>query len=58
MSITRIARLTIVLLLSCEISGLPSTAGSIIVGSVIEGLNATLDQQEVRPGATILSAMG
>ena len=55
MSITRIARLTIVLLLSCEISGLPSTAGSIIVGSVIEGLNATLDQQEVRPGATILN---
>ncbi len=55
MSIRRATRLIMVVLLSCAITRLPLTAGSMIVGSAIEGSNARLAQQELRPGATILN---
>jgi hypothetical protein len=55
MSIRRIVRFTVVLLLCCAVSRLPLTAGSMIVGSAINGSSATIAQKELRPGATILS---
>ena len=55
MGIRRATRLIMVVLLSCSITRLPLTAGSMIVGSAIEGSNARLAQQELRPGATILN---
>ena len=55
MDIRHATRVMVVLLLSCAISGLPSTAGSIIVGSAIEGVNATLSRRELRAGATVLN---
>src|SRR5207244_12578972 len=55
MGIRRATRLIMVVLLSCSITRLPLTAGSMIAGSAIEGSNARLAQQELRPGATILN---
>ena len=55
MAMRRTARLTIVFLLCSAISGLPSTAGSMIVGSAIAGSHAMVAEREMRPGATILN---
>ena len=48
-------RLVIVILLSCSISVVPVSGGSIIVGSAISGSNARVGQQNLRPGSTILN---
>jgi hypothetical protein len=48
-------RFVIVILLSCCISVVPASGGSIIVGSTISGSNARVSQQDLRPGGTILS---
>jgi len=55
MSISYGMRLLMVTLLSCSISVVPASGGSIIVGSAISGYNARIGQQDLRPGGTILS---
>jgi hypothetical protein len=55
MSLGRATRLAVVLLLSSAISGIPSTAGSIIVGSAIRSVNASIAQRALKTGTTILN---
>ena len=55
MSLRRATRLAVTLLLSSAISGIPSTESSIIVGSAITSVNASIAQRELKPGGTILN---
>src|SRR5438552_4825605 len=55
MSLRRATRLAVVVLLSSAISGIPSTAGSIIVGSAITSVNASIAQRALKTGTTILN---
>src|ERR1043165_331092 len=55
MSIRRALQWVIVLVLCVAVSRLPLSAGSMIVGSAIEGTNASIAERNLRPGATLLN---